>query len=330
MRQREFEQLYSPFWAEMKEYLENGDASTKSDFHKQFPRGYRRLSHHLALAKSRQYSIGLIEELNDLVLSAYLLLYGKKRGQQRFLLEFLAYGFPAALRSNSRFLWLACAVFVLPFAVFTLGCYLDPELIYSVMQPAEVRVMESMYDPDLDKLGRERQSDTDVFMFGFYIMNNIGIAFRCFATGIFFGIGSLFVLAYNGLVIGAVQGHLLGLGYGNTFLPFVIGHGSFELIAIVFSGAAGLKLGFALLSPGALSRRDALIQAARDAIRIMYGVFLMLMIAAFIEAFWSSTTSFPISVKFGVGAALWVLVIYYCFFFARDRVRAHGALNASR
>jgi len=167
-------------------------------------------------------------------------------------------------------------------------------------------------------------------MFGFYIYNNIGIAFKCFATGLFAGIGSLFMLAYNGLVLGGVSGHLTSLGYTETFYPFVVGHGSFELTAIVFSGAAGLKLGFALLSPGAYSRVKALQFAAADAINIMYGVFIMLLIAAFIEAFWSSSSIMPNPVKYAVGAALWGLVYYYCFFYARSRVAAYIAHHATR
>ena len=328
MKQLEFESQNEKFWQEFDSFLKDPSDATKEQLLK-FPQDYRRLCQNLALAKSRQYSMNLISYLNDLVQVGYQNLYGSQLNTRKSMLDFFAFGFPAALRSNGAVLWVAAAVFVLPYLALMVGCWLNDELIYSLMDPSQVRLMESMYEPSLDSFGRERQSDSDVLMFGYYIYNNIGIAFRCFATGIFAGVGSLFTLGFNGLVIGGVSGHLTNLGYGVTFYPFVVGHGSFELTAIVFSGAAGLKLGYAIIAPGKLSRKQALFQAASDAIKIMYGVFVMLLIAAFIEAFWSSSSNVPNSIKYLVGAALWAFVFYYCFFFARARVAAYNSLHAT-
>jgi len=348
MKQLEFETRHSEFWAQMELFFtelngvdssENNIEAVSSELQAQnlkklnvdeFPQNYRILCQHLAMAKSRRYATGLIARLNSLVQQGYETLYGQSINQRASLLEFLIYGFPASLRSNAQFLWLAAAVFVLPFVAMMVAVMLNDQIIYSVMDASSVRSMESMYDPDLRKFGRERQSSTDIYMFGHYIQNNIGIGFRSFALGIFFGIGSLFILAYNGLVIGAVAGHLTALGFVDTFYPFVVGHGSFELTAIVFSGAAGLKLGFSLLSPGAYTRSKALKIAAKDAIRIMYGVFLMLLIAAFVEAFWSSSSSMPNAIKYSVGGVLWFIVYYYCFFFARTRVSQYQSRYAAQ
>ncbi len=91
---------------------------------------------------------------------------------------------------------------------------LDDNLIYSVMSDAEVAKMEEMYRPDNNRPGRtiERSADSDFAMFGFYIFNNIGIGFRTFAMGILAGVGTVFTLFYNGLVIGGVAGYLSSLG----------------------------------------------------------------------------------------------------------------------
>ncbi len=322
MKQLEFEDLYSEFWFDIETLLNNKNKDTHEGL-AEFPQNFRRLCQHLAIAKSRRYSASLVTRLNRLVQQGYEKLYTESSRHKGGILEFIIYGFPAALRSNKGFLWAAAAVFVLPFVLMMIAVMLNDQLIYSIMGSGDVRNMESMYDPSLRKLGRERQSDSDIMMFGFYIYNNIGIAFKCFATGLFAGVGSLFVLAFNGLAIGAVSGHLTALGFTETFYPFVIGHGSFELTAIVFSGAAGLKLGFSLLAPGENTRLKALQLSAKDAVKIMYGVFIMLLIAAFIEAFWSSSSTLPNAVKYSAGTALWVLVIYYCFFFARQRVTAY-------
>ena len=148
-------------------------------------------------------------------------------------------------------------------------------------------------------------------MFGYYIMNNIGIGFRNYSLGITAGIGTAFILIFNGVSLAALSAHVIHLGFEQTFFPFVVGHGSFELTAIVFSGAAGLKLGYSVIAPGAERRVDALRVAATESIVIVYGVIAMLVAAALIEAFWSSKPALPIELKLFVGAVLWLLVALY-------------------
>ncbi|MNL26723.1 hypothetical protein D3C87_1482690 [compost metagenome] len=150
-------------------------------------------------------------------------------------------------------------------------------------------------------------------------MHNIGIAFQTFASGLLFGLGSAFFLFFNGLMIGAVAGHLTHIGFGQTFWSFVIGHGAFELTAIALAGAAGLQLGWALIAPGRLPRAEALRLAARKSVLLICGVMLFLLIAAFIEAYWSSTTAPTPMTKYLVGAVLWMLVAGYLLFAGRVR-----------
>ena len=95
------------------------------------------------------------------------------------------------------------------------------------------------------------------------------------------------------------------------FWSFVAGHSSPELLAIVLSGAAGLRLGMALVSPGGLSRKSALMAAAKPAVRLMYGAALMFMFAAFVEAFWSPITELPFELKIGVGLGGWTIALAY-------------------
>lgn len=318
MKQLEFESTHSTFWAEFEQALNSFDSSSDVQL-SNFPRDYRTVCQHLAISKSRRYAAGLTNKLNRLVQQGYQAIYGENIKTKGAFLNFIFFGFPATLRANAVYLWVTTALFLVPALFMLIACLMNDQIIYSLMDAGQVRNMESMYDPALAKFGRERQSDSDLMMFGFYIYNNIGISFRCFATGILFGLGSIFFIGYNGLILGGVSGHLTALGYNETFYPFVIGHGAFELTAIVFSGAAGLKIGYALLAPGPNTRLRALQLASSDAIKIIYGSTLMLLVAAFIEAFWSSSSTLPIAVKLGVGAMLWFLVMYYCFFFGRAR-----------
>ena len=156
-------------------------------------------------------------------------------------------------------------------------------------------------------------------MFGFYIRNNIGIAFQCFASGLFFGIGSLVFLGLNGVWAGSVAGYLTWHGYGENFYSFVITHGAFELTGIVLSGAAGLILGEALLFPRRHTRVQALKLAAGRAITMMYGTTVLFLIAAGLEGFWSAARWIEPQVKYGVGELCWLAVLSYLSLQGRPR-----------
>ena len=125
----------------------------------------------------------------------------------------------------------------------------------------QVAELEEMYHPDLrDVAGRDRQDD--LMMFGYYIYNNIGIAFRTFAGGLLLGVGALVAMLFNGSFFGAAAGHLTLAGAAQPFFTFVIAHGAPELIAIFLAGGAGLRMGWAVLAPGSWRRVDALRRAA--------------------------------------------------------------------
>jgi uncharacterized membrane protein SpoIIM required for sporulation len=206
---------------------------------------------------------------------------------------------------------LATALFAVPLLVVGLLVYFQPNLILSVVDAGSAAQLEQMYSRSGEAIGRERDAGDNWTMFGFYIRNNIGIAFRCFASGIAVGLGSIFFLVFNGATIGGVAGYVTQRGLGETFWSFVVTHGSFELTAIVLSGAAGLKLGHSLLAPGRRTRRQSLVQAARECVVLLYGVTAMLLIAASIEAFWSSAIWIPNLVKYSVAAVCWFFVLAY-------------------
>ena len=318
MKQHEFESRYEKLWNRIDDALDNPARTENAQVLAQH---YLELCQQLAIAKERMYDNALVERLNNRVLSLYRELYRYRAETRLNFYAFLRRDFPLAIYRHRYFVLVSFLVLVLPGLVAGAWSWFDDEAVYSVLDASQVRHMERIYDPANDKIGRERDADTDVYMFGFYIQNNISVAFRCFAGGLLLGVGTLLVLLFNGLFMGSVAGHLTRLDYVDTFYPFVIGHGSFELTAIVFSGAAGLRLGYGLLHPGQFSRLDALRNAGREVVPMLYGIVLMLIVAAFIEAFWSSSASLPIAVKYSVGAVLWALVLVYSFSGGRHESR---------
>ena len=314
MRQANFVERHRKEWDEMREFLASSKrtADSRPFAGADFPARYRRLCQQLSVAESRGYSRGLQQELHDLVLRAHQQLYAERVAPWRAIARFLLLEYPQLVRSQWRYLAVAFALFMAPILILIATIQYHPDFVHSILDPDEIATMEFMYNPELqDRVGRQREADTDFRMFTFYIRNNTSIGFRTFVGGILFGIGTVFFLLFNGLTIGAIAGHLTHLGYTETFWGFVSGHSAFELTAIMLSGAAGLLLGHALIAPGARSRRLALRESAAVGVKLMYGAAALFLAAAFVEAYWSSLATIPVIVKYGVGGLLWILVGAY-------------------
>ncbi len=316
MKQMIFENRFSREWQEFEDLVNSLETSAKSKgkidskMQATFVKRYRRLCHYLSLAKERGYSQFLTDYLNELVIRGHAQLYHHKPTGLSKIAQFFLHDFPSRVRGEMKFVIMAGLLFFLPVFLACGIIHLYPDSIYLVFDPGDVTNFEAMYE-NSSSIRAGRNADDNFSMFGFYIFNNIGIGFRCFAGGILFGLGSVFFLVYNGIIIGSVAGHMIDPKFASTFYSFIIGHGAFELTAIVLSGAAGLKLGASLLSPGRLRRIDALKHSARVSIRLVYGVIAMLVIAAFIEAFWSSSSTLSLVSKFAVGGGFWILVMVY-------------------
>ncbi len=327
-----FEQRYGGDWNELEQLLKVafGQSAWQSQKVERDQLGarlahlYRCSCEHLAIARARAYPSYLTERLDDLTQRAHQLIYRQRSWGLDALRTLLLIGIPQQVRAHAQHVWLALAAFGGPLLAMGLLTYFDPTLILSLLDAYTVQNFTEMYGAGADSIGRTRHADTDWQMFGFYIMNNIGIAFQCFASGLFLGLGSLFFLSFNGALIGAVAGYLTERGLADNFYAFVVTHSAFELPAIVLSGAAGLQLGHALLAPGRRTRIHALREAAREAIVIVYGVTAMLLIAAALEAFWSSSRWVPPTVKYSVGAVCWVLVAGYLLWQGRPQRHARA------
>ncbi|KJH83433.1 MULTISPECIES: stage II sporulation protein M [Pseudomonadaceae] len=322
MKQSQFERLHRAEWQGFSETLDALERRKKPSSVSivAFPAAYRRICQQLALAQARGYSTHAIDNLQVLVQRGHQQLYRHRSPLAGRLLGFILGGFGRLVREQWRYVAAASLLFYISLLGMAALVLAFPEMVYSLISPEQIAQMEAMYDPDASRLGRfgERGSSEDWVMFGYYVMHNIGIAFQTFAGGLLFGLGSLFYLLFNGLTIGAIAGHLTGVGYHQPFWSFVIGHGAFELTAITLAGGAGLKLGGALIAPGNLTRGEALRLAASKAVRLVAGATLLLLIAAFVEAYWSSMTYPSASVKYAVGALLWLLVGLYLLLSGRN------------
>jgi len=311
MSQDAFVRQHEKRWIELEKILDALETPELTAPLERFPERYRELTAHLALAAHRGYSQSLVERLNGLALRGYRHLYPGARRSGLDATRFLGGGYARMVRAELGLLLASTLLFYGVALIAGLLVWRTPDLVYSMVGTEMVENIDRMYDPSAEHFLKAREVDSDVLMFGFYINNNIGIAFRTFAAGAPYAVGTIFFLAYNGLILGALGAHVTQAGYAVTFWPYVIGHGAFELTAIILSGQAGLKLGRAVLNPGRRTRWAALAAEARSSLGLIYGFAGMLVIAAFIEAFWSSSVLVPWEVKVGVGTALWTMVLGY-------------------
>ena len=274
---------------------------------------YRAVSSDLMRAQAAGYSPDVIALLDGLAARAHNTLYSAPPYRMRAVWELVAADFPRTLRRHGRFFALAIALFVLPGALGFAGAMRSRAFALQILPAESVEQMEEAY---AEGFGKGRKAGVNTFMTGFYVFHNVGIAFQCFATGVLFGLGSVFFLVYNGLTIGAVAGLVTAAGHGRNLLTFTCTHGAFELTAIVIAGTAGIVMGYALVDTRGRTRLGSLQARAREIVYLVVGAALMLLVAAGIEGFWSPS-GLPDRVKWGGAIAAYVLVITYLTFAGR-------------
>jgi len=324
MNQDQFESLHQNDWKDFEGWVKAMQTSkTRKSISEEeiqrIPHLFRKICHHLAMAKLRMYSPYLISKLNRLVLNGHSIIYKARAGIISKISRFLFVEFPNAIRQEKMYVLLSSVLFYGTFLAVIIVVQYWPDFSLIILGPEQTSAVEKMYDPGSSRFGMPIDSSRHFQAFGHYIFNNVSISFRIFAGGLLLGVGTLFYLLFNGLVIGAVVGHLAKIGYSVTIFPFIIGHGSFELTAFVLAGAAGFKLGYSFINPGRIARIDSIKKAGAQCAIILWGVFLMLVIAAFIEAYWSPLTSISNSTKYTVGLGLWLAVISYFVFVGKNR-----------
>jgi uncharacterized membrane protein SpoIIM required for sporulation len=321
MTQRNFVERREGAWNELERVISGGKREMKV-WADRFPQAFRELTGDLNTARSHGFDPSLIERLNRLILEGNQILYDGKRWSLKALPDFLLGTFPRAVRAQWRSLAAAHLIFY-GLAFFTaLVCVRFPDMVYEIMPRGEAVMLEEMYNPEGEYYLNPRELSTDADMFGFYIYNNISIAFRTFAGGILGGFGSLLFLSINGISLGDAAAHMINKGLADTFFSFIIGHSGFELTAIILSAQAGLLLGYRLFITRGLSRGASLRAAGKTALPIISGSALMLVVAAVIEAFWSSRHEFPQELRYAVGITFIILLVLY-FLFAGRR-QNHG------
>lgn len=280
-------------------------ASLKPEDLLRFAALYRAACADLALADAYQLPPNTIQYLHQLVARAHNQLYRSNKFQPQTWSHELFVALPQRL-FHDGYLRLSFAVFWGVFVACMLTGFLSPEFCERVVGKEMISSMEEMYDQPI--AGRAISQDQAAS--GFYVWNNAGIGLQCFALGMFFGVGGLLVTVQNAAILGTVFGYMATTAQRTNFFHFVTAHGPFELTAIVLAAAAGMRLGFALISTGGMSRGAALRVAGQQAVPTACLSVILFCLAAAVEAF-VSPSALPYPVKATVAMLSAGMLVFY-------------------
>lgn len=292
-------------WRELEELMRGGQGGRRS------ARGvlrlgalYRGAAADLALARRGHPGDPIVARLESLVARARQAVYAEepRRGSLR---TFFARTYWVRVRERPLPLLVAIALLLVPAALTATWALDDPG--------AAVGLVPGQFRGAVEPVGDTGMTTAQSAAFSSAVMtNNIQVTFLAFAAGILLGLGTVFVVAYNGAILGAVAGGAIANGNGSGFAEFVTAHGVIELSCIAVAAAAGLRMGYALVAPGPQPRMRALAGEARSAIVIVLGTVPWVILAGLIEGF-VTRAGFGlvpgIVLGVGVGALYWTLVL---------------------
>ena len=279
---------------------------------------YRQTSSDLNEARSYTANPELLARLNDLANRGYRIVYRRSHGRRLAgeVARFFSSGAPAAFRRERVFV-LAAAASLLLGALTGFGAVLADRRNGERLIPGEFFSESPARRVERIEQGKERiGSLEDASAFGsFLFSHNIQVSFLAFSLGALGLVGGVALLFYNGVSLGAIAAMYLLDGVQVFFLAWVGPHGSLEIPAIVFGGAAGLRLGHALLCPGERSTGASVRAAFPSVWRMLLTTCLVLVAAGLIEGSFSqfSAKTIPYSMKIAAAAILFMGLFAYLF-----------------
>jgi uncharacterized membrane protein SpoIIM required for sporulation len=275
---------------------------------------YRQVAADLSVLRqdstSRRYAL----HVNQLLARAHHIIYSGRKTNLLTLYRFLKDEYPVVFQRQIGYVAASLAVSV---AWGLLGAALTsarPEFMRHFVGPEMIATMErhQMWTHSIVSVA---PMETSAIM-----TNNLSVSFMLFASGIVFGLGTFWYLYINGMMLGVIGAACQHYDMSIALWSFVAPHGALELPSIIIAGAAGFRLGHAMLFPGALRWKESVARGGIEATKLVSGIIPLLVIAGCLEGFFSPSQA-PVWLKFTVGALLFTLLNLWLF----RRVKAPAA-----
>ncbi|MGO8757883.1 MAG: stage II sporulation protein M [Terracidiphilus sp.] len=267
---------------------------------------YRQVASDLSTLRQDPTARTYTEHVNQLLARAHHIIYSSRRKGFLRILAFLRDDYPLLIQRQIRYVLLSLLILVSGAALGSVLTLARPQFMRHMLGPEMVETIErhEMWTHSLVAVAPAASSAI--------MTNNLSVCFIAFAGGIVFGLGPVWSMFFNGLLLGVIGVSCAQHGMSVDLWSFVAAHGSLELPSIVLSGAAGLRLGHGVLFPGFYRRRDSIAQAGAEATRMVAGIIPLLVIAGTLEGFFSPSAA-PVWLKFTVGGLLFTLLVVWLF-----------------
>ncbi|RFB18834.1 stage II sporulation protein M [Bacillus sp. HNG] len=307
MNMKQFVKQHRDEWKQLEQMiftLHKRRKSNSSNEINEFHRLYQKCAGHLSYSQTYFPNEEITPYLNGLVSKAHNLLYKDQVSSFQQIRYFFSTKFIGLLLEQWKFVVVAFVLFTLGAVGSFFSVLQDPLHLFSIL-PAEIA---QGVDPDY--LGSQDGEVDSSLMSASIMTNNIQVAILAFASGITFGLLTVYILIYNGIIVGALAGLFWHYGKTYDFWAYIVPHGMIELTAIFIAGGAGLLMGYKLLVPGPYTRGYQLKIQAKRSVQLLLGTIPLFVIAGIIEGFITPAT-ISLEAKYAVAFITVIGLILY-------------------
>jgi uncharacterized membrane protein SpoIIM required for sporulation len=305
-----------PYWARLEMLVERSSRGVSALSHSELQELgllYRQTASDLAAVREDATSRPLATYLNQLLGRCHNLIYLGQKPEVSGIVRFYRDTYPQIFRETLPQTLLAFAIFVFTGIIAWVVTVHDPAFSYRVLGPKMMETIEQR------KMWTDSIVTVKPLASSGIMTNNLSVSFSAFAMGITAGIGTIYMIMLNGLLIGVLGAATWKAGMALQLWSFVAPHGVLELPAIFIASGAGLEIARGLLFPGMLPRKISLAEAGTRAAKLLLGTIPLLVVAGLIEGFFSPSGA-PVVMKFGLAAVLFAALITYLFTTGKPRL----------
>ena len=302
-----------PYWARLEELVQRSGRGVGALRHSELQELgllYRQTASDLATVREDATSQRLSAYLNQLLGRCHNLIYMGQKPQVSGIVRFYRDTYPQVFRETLPQTLLAFCVFAVAAVVAWVVTLHDPAFAYRLLGPQMMETIEQK------KMWTDSIVTVKPLASSAIMTNNLLVTFLTFAYGITAGVGTLYLMVVNGLLMGVVGAATWKAGMAIKLWSFVAPHAVLELPAIFIAGGAGLEIARGLLFPGLLPRKKSLAAAGGRATKLLLGTIPMLVVAGVIEGFYSPSNA-PVAMKFLLAGVLFVALMAYLFLMNR-------------
>jgi uncharacterized membrane protein SpoIIM required for sporulation len=310
-----------PYWARLEELVQRSSRGVAVLSHLELQELgllYRQTASDLAAVREDVTTRQLAAYLNQLLGRGHNLIYSGQKNKVSGLLRFYGETYPRIFRETLAQTTIALLIFLVTGLAMWVITIHDPGFAHRVLGPQMMETIEQR------KMWTESIVTIKPIASSGIMTNNLTVAFTAFAMGITAGLGTIYMMATNGVLIGVIGAATWRAGMALQLWSFVAAHGVLELPAIFIAGGAGLEIARGMLFPGMLPRKESLARAGGRGVRLLLGTVPMLVIAGVIEGFFSPSNA-PVAMKFALAAVLFAALLSYLFLVGRPQTKKSKA-----